>query len=402
MKHYSFIQNIKLALIATAVIIGIGALWYTTILVDQIAKEETKKMEIWATAIKEIKTTPLTQDINPILYQILKDNVTIPVIMVEENEISFVLNLDSARIENPKYLQRQLAIMQAERPPIELELPEGGTTYIYYKDSTILTQLFIFPFLQFGVVAFFVLVAYWAFSSSRNATQNQVWVGMSKETAHQLGTPISSLVAWIEILKMNNEDPEMLAEVTKDVKRLETITERFSKIGSKSVLQTENIYEALNLSLQYLQSRVSSGVNFIHLFSTSGFLAIPLNRPLFEWVIENLVKNAVDSMEGKGSITVSIKPTSSSVIIDISDTGKGIPKSKFRTIFNPGFTTKKRGWGLGLSLANRIIENNHGGRIYVKNSEPGVATTFRIIMPKETEQKGTISANLSKILGFFR
>ncbi|HAN79305.1 MAG TPA: ATP-binding protein [Bacteroidales bacterium] len=384
MKQYLVKQNLKLVLIAFAFLIGLGSLWYTNTLVSLLAREETKKIELWASAIKEMKTTPLTEDISPIIFQILLDNKTIPVIVVEDDgRISTTLNLDSTRIKNPKYIQRQLEAMKAEREPIEIQLPVGGSTQIYYKDSTILTQLFIFPVVQLGVVAFFLLIAYWAFSSSRNALQNQLWVGMSKETAHQLGTPISSLVAWVEILKMRNEDPIMVNEVEKDVQRLETITERFSKIGSTAALDSENINIVLENVLNYMKTRVSSGVAFVRNYNLNEITNVPLNIALFEWVIENLCKNAIDSMQGKGTITISVTNAAESVVIDVEDSGKGIPKSKFTTVFQPGFTTKKRGWGLGLSLAKRIIEINHKGEIFVKSSEINVGTVFRIILPKQ-------------------
>jgi signal transduction histidine kinase len=245
-----------------------------------------------------------------------------------------------------------------------------------------LKHLFYYPFIQIGVIFLFILVSYIAFSSSRKAEQNQVWVGLSKETAHQLGTPTSSLLAWIELLKTKKESSEIALEIEKDVKRLELITERFSKIGSQPVLNPNNIVETTNLALDYIEKRISKKIQVSRNFSQNNVIA-KINAPLFEWVLENLCKNAIDAMGSEGKLSVTIIDNNQFVYIDISDTGKGISKKNFNTIFNPGFTTKKRGWGLGLSLTKRIVEEYHKGKIFVKRSEINIGTTFRIVLAKK-------------------
>ncbi len=269
-------------------------------------------------------------------------------------------------------------LMQKQNEPIVIEYLEGLKNYVYYEDSAVLTNLFYYPYIQILVVAFFIAISYFAFSTSKKAEENQLWAGMSKETAHQLGTPISSLMAWIELLKLKNEDKQLIDEVSKDVKRLETITERFSGIGSVPVLMHHNLIDIVTNSVSYLQSRTSKKVDYILNFDKAGEILIPLNKSLFEWVIENMCKNAIDAMKGKGKIIISLEEKKDRVFIDIQDSGKGIPKSQYKTVFKPGYTTKKRGWGLGLSLVHRIIESYHNGKIYIKNSEIDKGTTFRI------------------------
>lgn len=254
--------------------------------------------------------------------------------------------------------------------------------YLYYENSFLLTQLTYYPFIQLSVIAIFGFIAYLGFSYSRTAEQNRVWVGMAKETAHQLGTPISSLIAWVEYLKTDErlQNHEVLTELNKDIEKLELITERFSSIGSIPVLNDENVIVIVRRVVDYLKSRISSKVE-INVTALEDEIFAQLNPPLFEWVVENIIKNAVDAMSGDGSITINIIPGSDyKVFVDISDTGKGIPASKMKTVFNPGFTTKKRGWGLGLALAERIVENYHKGKIFVKSSEIDRGTTFRIVL----------------------
>lgn len=269
--------------------------------------------------------------------------------------------------------------MAAANTPLAVELGNGEKNYIFYKDSFLLTQLKYYPFVQFGIIGLFMIIAYTLFSTARKAEQNQVWVGMAKETAHQLGTPLSSLIAWIELLKARGLSEESV-EIEKDVHRLETITERFSKIGSQPVLKKENLIDTLQESMNYMKTRTSKKVMFTLLGSKE--IYAPISVPLFEWVIENLLRNAVDAMEGTGAINITVSDQVQFAYIDISDTGKGIPKSQYKTIFEPGFTTKKRGWGLGLSLTQRIIENYHDGKIFVKSSELERGTTFRIVLRK--------------------
>jgi len=270
--------------------------------------------------------------------------------------------------------------MKESNDPIPIQLSENNVLMLYYRESSILRNLRYYPYIQLFVIVIFIVVAYFAFYATQQAEQNQVWVGMSKETAHQLGTPISSLMAWIEILKLQNIEKSLIDEFEKDIDRLERITERFSKIGSKPELHPANVISALSLTINYLKTRSSEKVVFKTKFDERETIEIPLNVALFSWVIENICKNAIDAMGNHGTITVDIHKKDSQVIIDITDTGKGVPKSQFSTIFQPGFSTKKRGWGLGLSLAKRIIENYHNGKIFIKWSELGKGTTFRIVL----------------------
>ncbi len=383
MNVYSRKQKLKTGLFILAVLLGVGIILYTDSLVKKIADEERNRIEIWAESIREFTEINLNQQVSPTVYKILGENKTIPVILIDDNDqIIDSRNLNPKKINDTSYLQKQLRIMKEQHNPIVVEYAEGHRNYVFYKDSVLLTSLFYYPYIQFVTVTFFVFISYLAFSSSRKAEENQLWAGLSKETAHQLGTPISSLVAWIELLKLKNEDAKLINEVQKDVKRLETITERFSGIGSAPVLMRMNLYKLIENSVSYLQARTSKNVEYILNFDTTQELLIPLNESLFEWVIENMCKNAVDAMQGKGKIIISAEEKKDRVFIDIKDFGKGIPKAQFKTVFNPGFTTKKRGWGLGLSLVKRIVESYHSGKIFVKSSEIGKGTTFRIILNK--------------------
>lgn len=382
-------------MLVMAVVIGISSLVFTNQLVKKLSIEERKAMELWAEATKQVSNMDIRQDVT-FISEVIRKNNTIPVILVdEEMNILAVRNLDSLKSilntnkhspeeleRNKAYLAEQIEIMKSENEPIEIVLMDGHKNYIYYKNSVLLNQLFYYPFFQLGVIFLFILVAYLAFSTSRKAEQNQVWVGMSKETAHQLGTPISSLLAWIEYLKEGDTDPLMLSEVEKDVQRLETITERFSKIGSAPILVRTNIVEVINNSINYLRRRTSDKVNYNLQFDSKEEMFVPLNQSLFEWVIENLCKNAIDAMEGAGEIEISLHDSTQILYIDIKDSGKGIPKSKFKTVFQPGYTTKQRGWGLGLSLSERIVETYHAGKIFVKSSENNQGTVFRIALRK--------------------
>ena len=325
----------------------------------------------------------LDDHVKSFISEVAINSASVPVVYTDSSRSKVIAfgNLDSSKISNPQYLRETLELMASENPPIEIQLDENVTNYIYYRDSFLLTQLQYYPFVQFGIIGLFLVIAYTLFSTSRKAEQNQVWVGMAKETAHQLGTPLSSLIAWLEFLEMKGADPETIKEVRQDVRRLETITERFSKIGSMPVLERKNLIEVLEGSMNYIRTRTSKNVVFTLTPANSDIYAA-VNVPLFDWVIENLCRNAVDAMDGKGAITIEVQDQVQYAYIDITDTGKGIPKSKFKTVFEPGFTTKKRGWGLGLSLTKRIIENYHSGKIFVKRSEPGAGTTFRIVLKK--------------------
>ena len=274
--------------------------------------------------------------------------------------------------------------MKLTHKPIVIDFLDGSKNYIYYEDSIILKQLSIYPYIQLGVISIFILIAYVAFSSSRKAEQNQVWVGMSKETAHQLGTPISSLMAWVEILEQTNTNKDYIKEMGKDITRLKMIAERFSKVGSLPDVPLTNLCPIITEAIDYMKIRTSKNIIFKTHIKNPCNIILPLNSSLFHWVIENLIRNSIDAMNGKGTITLHLIEDSNETIILISDTGKGIPKKRHKTIFNPGYTSKERGWGLGLSLAKRIIENYHNGKIYVTNSEINKGTTFKIILPKES------------------
>jgi len=370
----------KFFLFTCAVVIGVGSLRYTNNLVKKLAIEEQKKVALWAKATSLVANADLESNSLRFLFSVIQNNETVPVILVEsDSTISMYRNLDTTRVNNPLYLERKLSEMMEENPPIEIPLSENNKQYLYYSRSTILSSLIYYPWIQLGVILIFIAVAYFAFSSSRKAEQNQVWVGLSKETAHQLGTPISSLMAWLEMLKLKKHDENLIGELEKDIYRLNIITERFSKIGSPPILKPENLVKVIENSINYLKSRSSEKILF-HLHADKHEILVPLNTALFEWVIENVCKNAMDAIGETGEIRISIIPNSQFAFIDISDTGKGISKSKYKTIFKPGFTTKKRGWGLGLSLTKRIIEEYHKGKIFVADSDIGKGTTIRIIL----------------------
>jgi signal transduction histidine kinase len=381
LNKYKQKQRWNFFLFVAAVCIGIASLRYTNQLVRKIAGEERKKAELLAEATRYISSSE--SDDNLDFYTgVIEDNETVPVIVVDTlNNILFTRNLDSARLANPRYLSRKLHQMQDNNEPVIITLSPAEKQYLYFSRSVILQQLSYYPYVQLGIILLFILVAYFAFNTSRKFEQNQVWVGLSKETAHQLGTPISSLLAWLEMMKIRNGDKEMLTELEKDVTRLEKITERFSKIGSKPVLVKDNVVNIISTALNYVKTRSSGKIRFT-LKAPSDDILLPLNAALFEWVIENMCKNAIDSLNGEGEIEVAITDFTQVIYIDILDTGKGIPKSMFNTIFKPGFTTKKKGWGLGLSLAKRIVEEYHDGKIFVHQSELNKGSVLRIVMKK--------------------
>ncbi len=383
----------KILLLFIAVIIGVGSLIYTNWLTGKVAVEERNKVELWAAATEGMSEAPIesttaqmdslnTKYLN-ILNEIITKNTTIPIIVVDaKGSLNVDKNIKYSPDKKEQILTRELEKMKVHSDPIRIDLLEGDYLLLYHNESNILKNLRYYPLVQLLVVIVFILAAYFAFNATRQAEQNHVWVGMSKETAHQLGTPISSLMAWIELLKLQNVDEALVAEFEKDTHRLEKITERFSKIGSKPELHYLNVAEVLNSAVNYLKTRSSTRVKFENLYEEDKIMMVPLNAALFSWVIENLCKNAIDAMDNQGTISIELYEKNSSVIIDINDTGKGVPKSQFKTIFQPGYSTKKRGWGLGLSLAKRIVENYHGGKIFIKWSEIGKGTTFRIILNK--------------------
>ena len=383
MKIFHYKTLWKLFLLLFAISVGMGSLIYTEYLVSKLKVEERKNVQLWAEATKLISLSDTTQNVE-FLSTMIETNNTVPVILADESDsIISARNFDSHNTGDFKYIRKQLEKIKVKNKPIIINLENGHFNLIYYKDSIILTMLIYYPYTQLGIIIFFILVSYLAFRSSRKAEQNQVWVGMSKETAHQLGTPTSSLAGWIEILQNNYPEVSITGELARDVERLEKVTERFSRIGSKPSLTKENIVLLISHTVDYLKSRTSSKVKFISDFNIKNEVVVPVNSALFEWVIENVSKNAIDAMEGNGELTIRIAETEKQALIDVSDTGKGIPKSAFNKIFNPGFTTKQRGWGLGLSLAKRIIEEYHNGKIFVRHSEVGKGSCIRIVMNKD-------------------
>ncbi len=373
-------NNWQIFLFLFAILIGVGSLIYTQFLVRSLKTEERKKVEMWAEATRLINSADSTQNLD-FLLSIIENNNTVPVILTDASDnIIATRNIEQVKIEDTGTMGVKLEKMKSDNQPIIIDLANGSTNRIYYKDSIILSQLIYYPFIQLGFIILFILVSYLALSSSRKAEQNRVWLGLSKETAHQLGTPTTSLTGWVELLQNNYPDLPVTKELALDVKRLEKVTERFSRIGSKPSLTQENILGLILNSVNYLKSRSSSKVLFVLPFSADDEINLPVNPALFEWVVENVCKNGIDAMEGNGEITIKVEEEEKYAVIDISDTGKGMPKSSWKKVFSPGYTTKKRGWGLGLSLAKRIIEEYHHGKIFVKSSEPGKGTCIRIMM----------------------
>jgi signal transduction histidine kinase len=382
---YSKKQRWKQILLLAAVLIGVGSLWYTNRLVKHIEITERQKMEVWAEAVRIVSSADLDTEL-AFPFSVIEKNTHIPVILTDaEGKILRQNNLDSLKAENPKYLYKQLQHAREENDSLVINLGPDEYQLLFYRDSFLLRQLIFFPYVQLGVIILFILVSYIAFNASRTAEQNEVWTGMSKETAHQLGTPISSLIGWMELLKDTNLDPSMIQDMEKDTSRLEKITDRFSKIGSRPAMKEANLSGILEESLDYIKNRGPHNIKYL-LDLPSKPIKINLNETLFEWVIENLLKNATDAIEGEGRIILHAVDIENSVIVDVEDSGKGINKSRFRTIFKPGYTTKKRGWGLGLSLSKRIIESYHHGRIFVFSSDPNDSTIIRIILKKTENQ----------------
>lgn len=318
---------------------------------------------------------------NSFFSEIVNNSLSVPVIIVDSTQQHVVASGNTnENLNNPSVLEHAMLAMAFENTPIEVKLPGSGKNFIYYENSFLLTQLKYYPYIQFIIIGLFLLISYFLFSISRKSEQNQVWLGMSKETAHQLGTPLSSLIAWVEMLKLNGIEASMTDEIQKDIERLETITMRFSKIGSEPELSKEDIVEVCRKGIAYLITRSPKKVKYTINIPDNKKIIIPLNPHLFDWVIENLCRNAIDAMGGEGEISIDLFEDDKFVYIDISDTGKGIAKSYFKTVFHPGYTSKKRGWGLGLSLSKRIINEYHSGKIFVKTSVINKGTTFRIML----------------------
>jgi two-component system, sporulation sensor kinase D len=378
----SFIMRI--AFFTGAAIITIASTLFSNHLAKDLAQEEHKKMELWSEAIRLFSAEPANGvEIDyTLILKVIEENKNIPVVLVDnKGQVLDYNNIDLKNDKDTAEVGQATRAVIAHHQFIEVKISKEISHYVYYEDSKLLKKLTYFPFIQLAVMFVFLLVTLYALSTSKRAEQNRVWVGLSKETAHQLGTPISSLMAWVELLKLKNVDENLLTEMSKDTQRLHTIAERFSKIGSRPEPTPQNICPALENAVQYMRNRSSRKITITtHLPSED--IRVFLNVPLFEWVIENLCKNAIDAMEATGKIDITLTPEDKYLLIDVSDTGKGISKSNFKTVFKPGYTTKARGWGLGLSLVKRIIEENHNGKIFVKSSETGKGTTFRIMLKK--------------------
>ena len=381
------IRQVKIILVLAAIVIAVTSLIISNIFVKDLAKEERNKMEIWADAMRSFNMADETTDLGLVL-KVMNDNNTIPVIVLDNKGlVQICRNVDvgnRSEKDSVAYVSHLGKRLYDAGRFIRISMDDANKKAyvdVCYDDSTILKRLAYYPYVQLGVVLIFVVVAIFALLTSKKAEQNKVWVGLSKETAHQLGTPISSLMAWIEILKENYPDDDLIPEMDKDVKRLQLIADRFSKIGSLPEPVPSSLSDVVDHVIDYMDRRTSSQVLMTKKFPQNDII-VNLNASLFEWVIENLCKNAVDAMEGEGHITIEVLDLPGKAVIEVTDDGKGIRKKDISSVFKPGFTTKKRGWGLGLSLAKRIVEEYHHGRIFVKRSEVGVGTTFRIEIKK--------------------
>ena len=383
---FSNFFNWRSALALIAIAIVTGTIFYSNYLAKEIAADERKKVSVWAESLKTRAST-LDESALSLTTKIANENKDIPIIETDEkdNPSGATLNLDTNRIKKESnYLQIKLAEFKKENPAIEVEISKDPlfVNKYYYGDSDLLKEVRYYPIIQLIIVALFVIIALVTVSVRNKSTQNQVWAGMAKETAHQLGTPISSLQGWVEMLKDNPVNEKIGVEIEKDVDRLKLVSDRFGKIGSIPQLEEKNIVQQVENMVDYIKRRSTDKVSFSINSQNDYDISVMINAPLFDWVIENLLKNALDAMDGKGSIVVDIKNEITQTIIEVTDSGKGILKSNINKVFKPGFTTKKRGWGLGLSLSKRIIEHYHKGELFVKNSEVGKGTTFRIILKK--------------------
>ena len=392
LRRYGIISFLVMSIVVVA-----GFLAYSDSLVAELSAQERSRMQIWADATTEIANMAASETDGSgttmdFLLSIIEDNHSIPVLLTDaegnilnhrnfrlpeqvDESVPFALSTTNAR-----YLEKKLAKMRETPNVIEIRVADRDVQYLYYEDSKLLRTLSYFPYVQVAVLLAFVLIVYYAVSSTKRAEQNKVWVGLSKETAHQLGTPISSLMAWMELLPALGVDSDTVTEMNKDVNRLSTIASRFSKIGSRPTLDEADLSEMTAGSVRYMSTRVAKTVN-LTLESDGEPVVVDMSQPLLEWVLENLIKNAVDAMEGRGDIRVKLSKDAQKAVIDVTDTGKGISRKNIKNVFNPGFTTKKRGWGLGLTLAKRIVEEYHGGKIFVKSSTPGAGTTFTVEIP---------------------
>ena len=380
---YTQRNQLKKVLLFIAIVIVVFSLVYTQRLAEEISDQEKMKVEKLANTYEVLNTSTDLVALEKSL-ELIKENDQIPVIWADSTgQIFGQKNFDSIDISKEKYLSHQLARLKKQKRFVKIAYEGSEPQYLYYKDSHLLRRIKWYPFYQIGLVSLFFLVGYVAYNSSKRAEQNRVWVGMAKEPAHQLGTPLSSMNGWVDILRdryTEEADVALLDDFEKDISRLELVAERFSKIGSKPDLQETNLPDLLQKTMDYIAKRGSKFVEFYFEDQTNGEGTAMLNSALFEWVIENLLKNALDAIDGKGEIKIILKESNNESIIDVIDSGKGIERSKFKTVFQPGFSTKKRGWGLGLSLCKRIIETYHHGKIFVESSAVGKGTKFRIVL----------------------
>lgn len=386
MKRLIDRRHWKIFLFIIAIAIGFTSLYITNSLVEELAKEEQKKIELWAEAMRQLSAASNLEDSlqsYALNLQIIQSNTTVPVILTDtEGAIVSHINISPRWLNKDNGIERLLEHMKKSKEPIVANLMDGEKNYVYFTDSITLVRLTYYPYIQLTVIMLFILVSYFAFSYSRRVEQDRVWVGMAKETAHQLGTPTSSLLAWVELLKDSSLEPAFVENFEKDVQRLDKIVDRFSKIGSTPVLTPTNLTAVVDETISYLQSRLSAKIDIIKGYDSQMPVELPLNETLFEWVLENLIKNAVDAISGSGTVAISITDSTQVVFIDVRDSGKGIVRGNYKTIFRPGYTTKNRGWGLGLSLSKRIIEENHNGKLFVSQSEVDKGTTIRIVLDK--------------------
>ncbi|WP_304297815.1 PAS domain-containing sensor histidine kinase [Porphyromonas gulae] len=378
--------TMRVTFIFAAMVIAILTLFASDRLIEKMAAEERQKIELWAQATKIAASDNDAVLANDLVLQIIQSNNSIPVILCDPRDSILSYNNIAIPAGKPAlpYLQKKLRDFKEGYPPIRIEIEDRRPQFLYYSDSQTLRGLLVLPYVALSVIFVFLGISIIALLAERRSEQNRVWNGLSKETAHQLGTPISSLMAWVELLKASEVDQSIPNEMEKDVDRLRMIAERFQKVGSEPKTELQDVRRTLGRATDYMRYRISRQVD-IELRMPDEVVCVALSAPLFSWVIENMIKNAVDAMSGNGTITIELKEKGSYAVIDITDTGKGIPKGKMRDIFRPGYSTKTRGWGLGLSLAKRIIEKYHKGKISVKQSEPGIGTTFRILLPKQTD-----------------
>lgn len=379
-KYNKLRWNIIIILIAALII---SSLLFTNTLVKQLSIEERKKIELWAEGMKQLSDLENTNKDISFVFEVIQNNTTVPVILTDEKDsILSYRNVPFSKIETTEKAGKILKSMKGSHEPILVTLLDGKLNYIYYKDSITLTQLTYYPYFLIAIIIVFLIITYFAFSQARRAEQNRIWIGLAKETAHQLGTPTSSLLACLEILKEGGDGNTVAIELEKDILRLEKIADRFSKIGSTPSLEQQNIVEIINKSTDYLKSRISNKIIFTKVYDEKEAVFIPINPILIEWVVENVVRNAVDAIQGDGEILFNIVDNIQVVYIDITDNGKGIHKSKHKKVFEAGYSTKSRGWGLGLTLSKRIIEEYHNGKIFINYSEINKGTSFRIVLPK--------------------